>query len=225
VPFQFNFDRGIGPEDDGHRLTLNVQPVIPFALNEEWNIVSRTIVPFIHQSDVAPGSGDQTGVGDIVQSIFFSPAKPTSSGLIWGAGPVFLLPTATDDMLGSEKFGIGPTVVVLKQESGWTYGALANHIWSVAGDDDRSDVNATFLQPFLSYTTPDAWTFTLNTEATYDWEADEWSLPINLMASKLIYLGDQPVQMFAGVRYWAESPSNGPKGFGFRLGFTLLFPK
>jgi hypothetical protein len=181
VPFQFNFDRGYGPTDDGERYVLNIQPVIPISISDDWNLISRTIIPIVHQDDLFPGAGDQTGLGDIVQSFFFSPKEPTSGGLIWGVGPVFLLPTATDDLLGAEKFGIGPTIVLLKQDSGWTYGILANHIWSVAGDDSRTDVNATFLQPFLSYTTHDAWTFTLNTESTYDWEGEQWSVPINVM--------------------------------------------
>ncbi len=223
VPFQFNFDRGYGPDDDGHRFVLNIQPVIPISLSADWNLISRTIVPIVHQHDLFPGAGDETGLGDITQSFFFSPKEPTA-GWIWGAGPVFLIPSATDDSLGSEKFGIGPTVVVLKQEHGFTYGALANHIWSVAGEDDRADVNATFMQPFLSYTTADAWTFTVNTESTYDWESSDWSVPINGIVFKLVRIGGQPIQFFAGVRYWAESPDNGPEGFGFRCGFTLLFP-
>jgi hypothetical protein len=224
VPFQFNFDRGYGPDGDGERYALNIQPVIPISLNQDWNVISRTIVPIVHQDDLFRSAGDQTGLGDILQSLFFSPKEPTSGGLIWGAGPAFLIPTATDDLLGGEKFGLGPTIVALKQEKGWTYGALANHIWSVAGDDDRADVNATFIQPFLAYTTPDAWTFTLNTESTYDWEAEGWSVPINGIISKLVRFGDQPIQFFAGVRYWADSPDNGPEGFGVRCGFTLLFP-
>lgn len=224
VPFQFNYDRGYGPDGDGERYTLNIQPVIPIALNEDWNLISRTIVPIIYQDDMSPGAGDQFGLGDIVQSFFFSPKQPTSGGLIWGAGPVLLLPTATDELLGGEKFGIGPTIVLLKQDSGWTYGILANHIWSVAGDDERSHVNATFLQPFVSYTTPDAWTFTLNTESTYDWNAEAWSVPVNVQISKLVRLGGQPISIGAGVRYWAESPDSGPEGFGFRFVVSLLFP-
>lgn len=224
VPFQFNYDRGFGPVDDGKRLALNIQPVIPFSLNEEWNLISRTITPIIYQNDMFPGAGSDFGLGDIVQSMFFSPKEPTAGGVIWGAGLVFLLPTATDRALGSEKFGIGPTAVVLKQEHGWTYGALANHIWSVAGNSNRAAVNATFLQPFISYTTPDAWSFTFNTESTYDWNSSQWSVPLNFVVAKLVKFGDQPLQLFAGVRYWAESPTNGPEGFGFRFGFTLLFP-
>lgn len=224
VPFQFNYDRGFGPED-GNRETLNIQPVIPISLNEDWNIISRTILPVIWQNDIAGPSGHQFGLGDTTQSFFLSPKEPTAGGIIWGVGPAFLLPTATDDLLGSGKFGIGPTAVVLKQEKEWTVGALANHIWSVAGEGSRPDVNSTFLQPFLSYTTKDAWTFTLNTESTYDWESDEWSVPINFEISKLVKFGEQPVSFQAGARYWATAPESGPEGWGFRVAVTFLFPK
>lgn len=121
--------------------------------------------------------------------------------------------------------GAGPTGVVLKQFDGWTVGMLANHIWSFAGDSDRSDINSTFLQPFVSYTTKDAWTFTLNTESAYNWEAHQWSVPINVQVSKLVVIDKQPISLFAGVRYWAVSPDSGPDGFGFRTGISLLFPK
>lgn len=224
VPFQFNYDRGFGP-NDGYRAYLNIQPVIPFELNDDWNVISRTIIPVISQDDIAGPSGHQFGLGDITQSFFFSPSAPGPGGIIWGAGPAFLLPTATDDLLGSGKFGVGPTAVVLKQMGGLTIGALGNHIWSVAGDDDRPDVSSTFIQPFLSYTNKDSWTFTLNTESTYDWENDQWSVPINFTVSKLTRFGQQPVSLFAGARYWAEAPENGAEGFGVRAGLTFLFPK
>jgi hypothetical protein len=224
VPFQFNYDHGYGPLD-GDKATLNIQPVIPMSLNEDWNLISRTILPVTWQNDIAGPSGSQFGLGDVVQSFFLSPAKPTGSGIIWGAGPVFLIPTATDDLLGGEKWGAGPTVVALKQEGPWTYGVLANHIWSFAGSDDRSDISSTFVQPFLSYTTPDAWTFALNTESTYDWEAEEWSVPINFTVSKLVKIDKKPISLTAGVRYWAAAPENGPEGVGFRLAVTFLFPK
>ncbi|MCZ0964617.1 transporter, partial [Paracoccus benzoatiresistens] len=185
VPFQLNYDDGIGPEGDGSRYLLNIQPVVPFSLGQDWNLISRTIIPVVHQSDVLPGSGSQTGVGDIVQSFFFSPKAPTAGGVIWGVGPVFLLPTASDELLGTGKWGAGPTGVVLVQRGPWTVGGLANHLWSFAGDEDRADVNRTFLQPFASYTTPEAWTFTLQTESTYDWETEQWSVPVNAVASKL----------------------------------------
>lgn len=224
VPFQFNYDSGYGV-DDGQKAYVNVQPVIPFSLNDDWNLISRTILPIAWQSNIAGPSGDQFGLGDITQSLFFSPKQPSDGGIIWGVGPVFLVPTATDSMLGSGKWGAGPTGVVLKQFDGWTVGMLANHIWSFAGDDDRADVSSTFMQPFISYTTPDAWTFTLNTESSYNWEAEDWSVPVNFTVSKIVKLDKVPVSLTAGVRYWADSPAGGPEGWGFRSGITLLFPK
>ncbi|WP_235814934.1 transporter [Roseibium aggregatum] len=224
VPFQWNYDHGFGPAD-GNKVTLNVQPVVPFSLNEDWNLISRTILPVVWQDDIAGNSGTQFGLSDTTQSFFFSPKEPTSGGIIWGLGPVLLLPTGTDDLLSTRKWGAGPTGVVLRQSGPWTYGGLVNHVWSYAGDDNRNDVNSTFLQPFLSYTTDDAWTFTLNSESTYDWTSDEWSVPINAMVAKLVTIDKQPLSFQAGVRYYAASSDNGPEGFGARAAVTFLFPK
>jgi hypothetical protein len=225
VPFQLNYDQDIGPEDDGDRWVLNVQPVVPITINEDWNLISRTILPLVSQSDLYPGAGSQSGIGDIVQSVFFSPKEPTADGWIWGAGPVLLLPTGSDDLLTTDQWAAGPTAVLLKQQGPWTYGALANHLWSFAGGDDRADIDATFLQPFLSYTTPTAWSVAINTESTYDWEGEQWSVPVNCVVTKVTKVGGQLVSVGGGLRYWADSPDNGPEGVGFRIVVTLLFPK
>jgi len=223
VPVQNNFDFGAGPDGDGFQYKVNLQPVVPISLNEDWNLISRTILPYVYQEDVI-GTSSQSGLADTVQSLFFSPKQPTSGGIIWGAGPVFQLPTATDDLLGEEKWGIGPTAVALKQQKGWTYGALANHVWSFAGDDSRADVNRTFLQPFVSYTTKTFTTLTLNTESAYDWERSQWTVPLNGMVSQLLKVGKQPIQLSLGARYYAEKPSDGPE-WGLRFAVTFLFPK
>lgn len=221
VPIQSNFDFGIGP-GDGTRWTTNIQPVIPLSVNDDWNLITRTIIPIVEVEGTAlTDAGDASGLGDIVQSFFFS---PTSSDPIWGIGPAFLYPSATDPLLGGEKWGMGPTAVVLKQEGPWTFGGLVNHIWDFAGDDARNDVNATFIQPFVSYITPTATTFSLNTESTYDWTSGEWVVPINFVVSQLTKFGSQPVQVFAGARYYADAPTGGPE-WGVRAGLTLLFPK
>ncbi|MBT4530125.1 MAG: transporter [Phycisphaerae bacterium] len=224
VPFQGNYDRKIGPNNDGDRYQLNFQPVVPIELNDDWNLISRTIVPIIDQNNILPGSGRQKGVGDVLQSFFFSPRKPTDSGWILGAGPVFLLPTASNDLLGAEKWGAGPTFVGLRQEGPWTYGLLANHIWSFAGNKNRADISSTYAQPFASYTTKDAWTFTAQTEMTYNWKTDEWSIPLEGTAAKMLSFGNQKVTIFGGLKYWVDSPDSGPQGLGFRFGITLLFP-
>lgn len=228
VPFQNNFDSGFG-SDDGYRYTLNIQPVIPFSLSEDWNLVSRTILPVIDQDySVATPAGDidlgASGLGDVVQSLFFSPAMPTESGLIWGAGPVFLIPTATDDFLGGEKWGIGPTAVLMAQKGPWSYGVLANHIWSVAGEDERNDISNTFLQPFVAHQFSGGRTLSLNTETTYDWVADQWTIPVNLSFSKVTKIGSQMISFSVGAKYYLESPEGGPE-WGLRAGITVLFPK
>lgn len=225
VPFQGNYNDGIGPLGDGNQTYVNVQPVIPFKLNDDWNLISRTILPVVSQNDILPGAGNQWGLGNTQQSLFFSPVKPMN-GIIWGVGPILYLPTATDDLLGPEKWGAGPTAVALWQGGPWTIGALANQIWSFAGDADETDINQFYVQPFISYTTKDAWTYTLNTESTYNWLTDEWSVPVNATVSKLVHFGKQPISLFGGARYWITSPEDaGPTGWGARFGMTFLFPK
>ena len=225
VPIQMNYDTNYGVAEDGSVLRVNVQPVIPITLNEDWNLISRTILPIVDQNDFPFPGVSEFGLGDTVQSVFFSPKAPTASGWIWGAGPVLLVPTATDEVLGSEKWGIGPTAVVLKQQGPWTYGALANHIESFAGDDQRADISATFVQPFVAYVTPTQTTYSINTESTYDWEGNDWSVPVNVSVSQLLRVGNQLVSVGGGLRYWVTAPDNGPDGWGFRLAVTLLYPK
>jgi hypothetical protein len=222
LPLQSNFDFGMGT-GSGWRYTLNVQPVIPIALGPKWNMISRTIIPIIHQGNVTGPNTSQSGLGDIVQSFFFSPNK--TEPIIWAVGPVVLIPTATDDRLGAQKWGLGPTALALKQKKGWTYGVLANHIWSVAGKSNRGDVSATFIQPFLSYSNKQAWTYSINTESTYDWISNSWSIPINPFISKLVRFGKQPVSFGGGLKCWVTTPTGGPEGCGLRIVVTALFPK
>ncbi len=222
VPFQSNFDFGMGEDEKGFRYTLNFQPVIPIKINKDWNLISRTILPIIGQSDVV-GTSSQFGLGDVVQSFFFSPNK--AEPFVWGAGPVVLIPTGTNQYLGSQKFGLGFTGLILKQTGQWTVGSLMNHIWSVAGKESRADVSLTYFQPFLSYTTKTAWTVNLNTEMTYDWNAKTSNVPIHFTVSKLVRFGKQPVSIGGALRCWAHSAPGGPQWCGFRLIFTPLFPK
>lgn len=223
LPFQNNFDWGGGPNDDGFQYKLTIQPVIPISLSEDWNVISRTILPFVYQDNIV-GTSSQSGLADTTQSFFFSPVKPTKSGWIWGAGPVLQLPSATDDRLGEEKWGAGPTGVALRQHGPWTYGLLFNHIWSFAGEAGRAEVNRTFLQPFGSYTAKTFTTFGLNTESSYDWKGDQWSVPFNVFLQQLLKVGKQPISLLIGGRYYAEGPSGAPE-WGLRFQLTFLFPK
>lgn len=256
VPFQANYDFRMGPQNEGTQFKLNFQPVIPLSLNKDWNLIIRTIVPYISQEDVFkarlpkfpglpgdvpdaldraaekafnkavkknfPNDAHQNGLGDIVQSLFFSPKEPVG-GWILGFGPALLYPSATDDKLGTEKWAAGPTALALQQSGGWTYGALANHLWSYAGNEDRRSVNLTFVQPFVSYATKTKTTFGINAEATYDWNESQWTVPLNLTVAQLVKVGKLPVQFAVGGRYYAEGPSGAPD-WGVRFVITPLFP-
>ena len=128
-------------------------------------------------------------------------------------------------MLTTDKWAAGPTAVALKQQGPWTYGALVNQLWSFAGESSRNDISSTFLQPFVSYTTPSAVSYTLQTESTYDWKQSQWNVPVNFVVGKVTKIGKQLVQFSGSIRYYADSPASGPEGFGFRFAFVLLFPK
>lgn len=228
LPVQYNWNQKMGPTGDGIQTVTNIQPVLPFSIHDDWNLISRTIVPVIDQRSLAPdGIADKSGIGDVTQSLFFSPKAVGESGWTWGAGPVFLIPTGSDDLLTQEQWAAGPTAVALKQANGWTVGVLANHLWSLEDSpgEGRETINATFLQPFLSYTTFTYTSFGINTESTYDWRAKEWSVPLNMTITQLLRIGGQPLSIQLGPRYWLDSPEDGAQGWGFRAAVTLLFPR
>jgi hypothetical protein len=227
VPLQMNFDGDIGPkvagERQGERISLNIQPVIPIRLNSDWNMISRTILPVVWQNNIIPGSGSQFGLGDTVQSLFFSPAVPR--GAIWGVGPVLLVPTGTDPLLSGGKWGGGPTGVVLKQLGTVTIGGLANHIWSFAGNSARNDISTTFVNPFISNALKSGFTYGLVADITYDWKGDRWTMPVSFTASQVTKIGGQLVSIGGGLRYYAVANEFSPHGFAGRFTVTLLFPK
>ncbi|MGH7622492.1 MAG: transporter [Gemmatimonadaceae bacterium] len=227
VPFQFNWEQGVGYQD-ATRTVLNVQPVVPFSLNDKWNLIGRWIMPFVSQPALTPGSEPVYGLSDVLFSAFFAP-KSTKSGLIWGIGPAAALPMSDDPRIGSGQWSVGPTGVVLKTSGPWTYGVLANQLWSfkATSDADRPKVNRTFVQPFLSYTTPHAVSFVVQSEATYDHEAasgDKWTFPINFQVSQVTRFGPFPFSVLGGWGYFVESPDIGPDR-KIRIAFTILLPR
>ena len=228
VPIQNNWDFGIGPAN-AMKYTVNIQPVIPIGISDDWNLIIRTIMPVIYQealvnNPAAPASlrESHAGLGDITQSFFFSPKEPVG-GWILGAGPVLYYPTASQSDLGAGKYGAGPTIVALQQKDGFTYGVLANHIWSFAGWGPQN-VNSTYIQPFLSYTTKTYTTPSINTESTYNWQSGQWTVPINVGIQQLVKIGKMPIAFQIGYRYYAQRPAYGPD-WGLRFAVTFLFPK
>lgn len=223
LPLQLNFDQDLGSNGEGSQTLFNAQPLIPFSLNEEWHLISRTIIPFIHQEDVAWVGQNESGVGDVLQSFFFSPSQTPENGWIWGVGPAMSLPTASHDAFGIDSWAFGPTAVALKTKGAWTAGVLINHLWSTS--NGSSDFNGTYMEPWVSYVLPSNTTISISVESAYDWNADELGLPLNFIVDQLITLGDQPVSVGIAARYWAESYSGGPQDWGLRLQVTFIWPK
>ena len=190
VPFQNNFNFGTGSKNRTVWI-LNIQPVIPIKISEEWNLITRTIMPVINQPSLFSGTSSATGLGDINPTFFFSPAK--SGELIWGVGPTFTLPTATDSLIGSGKFSMGPAAVALTIQGHWVLGALANNQWSVVGWG-KQNVNAFLLQPFVNYNLPDGWYLLTAPIMTANWAAnkagDVWTVPLGGGVGKLFRLGE-----------------------------------
>ena len=225
VPFQGNWDTDAGADGKGDRYVLQIQPVIPFKLSSSMNLISRTILPVITQTGITGPHRTQTGIGDTVQSLFLSPAKPLGGWLIVGVGPAASLPTGSSTALTSGKLSVGPTFVALTQQQSWIMGVLVNQLWSVAGKTDRPDTSNLFVQPFITYTTRKAMTFGLNSETSCNWriEGRQCAVPINATVGQLVRFGTQPVSFTFGGRYYANRLPGSPK-WGLRFVTTLLFP-
>jgi hypothetical protein len=223
VPFQFNWAQPVGP-DEATRFILNVQPVMPFSVNEDWNLIARVILPFVGQPSLVPDGTAASGLSDVLASFFFS---PKSGKLIWGVGPVLSLPSNSEPTLGTGKWSAGPTVVLLKQSGPWTYGALWNQVWSFAGPSSRLDVNQMYLQPFLVYNTPTAVSIGMNSETIANWKAEsgqKWTVPLNFFVSKVATFGMFPASYQVGVGFYVDKPEGGPD-WQLRSTITLLLPK
>jgi len=242
VPLQSNFYFGAGFHQNKMIYVLNVQPVIPFNLSDEWNLITRIIMPIINQPNLSPSFGGLvpsttgTGLGDFNPSFFFSPAKPGE--LIWGVGPTFTLPTATDRDLGAGKWSMGPTGVALRMHGPWVYGVLINNQWSVAGWGDKT-VNLMLLQWFLNYNFPGAFYLTTSPIITANWKAarggDVWTVPLGGGIGKLFRLGDVfpleghpiaklPMNIQLQAYGNVAKPEFGPK-WQLRFQIQFLFPK
>jgi hypothetical protein len=236
VPFQNNFNFGAGLHRDKMIYILNIQPVIPIHITENWNLITRVITPIVNQPSLAPGLGTATGLGDINPTFFLSPAKPGE--LIWGVGPTFTLPTASDRLLGSGQWSMGPAGVVLTIQGHWVLGALMNNQWSFAGWGDKP-VNSFLLQPFVNYNFPHGWYLSSAPILTANWRADKagdvWTIPLGGGVGKLFRLGEilplegdriakLPINTQLQGYGNLATPQLGPK-WQLRFQIQFLFPK
>jgi hypothetical protein len=224
LPFQNNTDFGVG-EFDRTRNTLNIQPVVPTSLNENLLLISRVILPVVYQPQLTSGGDDAFGLGDLNPTFFFSPKS--TSNITWGVGPSFVIPTATDDILGTGKWSIGPSGVVVITKDNMVFGGLANQVFSFAGDSDREDVSQFLLQPFFNYNLANGWYLVTAPIITANWEAssdDTWTIPIGGGFGRVFSLAKQPVNATL-QGYWNAARPDGGAEWTMRTQLQLLFPQ
>jgi hypothetical protein len=226
VPIENDFypQTGINKENE---YVLEIKPVVPIPLSKDWNLITRTIIPVIQTPELAPGINGTSGLGDIQESLFFSPTKAGLGEIIWGAGPAISVPTATEHIYGTGKTSIGPTVVVLKSQGHWLFGSLAQNLWSVeAGPKDRPAVNQMLLQPFVNYNLPHKWYLTSSPVITANWKLDagRWFVPVGGGAGKIVRFGKVPVNIYGQFFGNAEHP-NGTSKWSARFQMQFLFPR
>ena len=226
LPFQNNTNFNTGPLN-GTQNILNIQPVVPFELNKDWNLITRTILPLVWQPAFYPGQGSRFGLADLQLSGFVSPSQPGADGLIWGAGAIVQMPTDTNE-LGNKNWGMGPTAVVLHLKPGnpWVYGALVNNVWSLSSSQ-RGGYNNFLIQPFLNYNLPGGTYINTVPIITADWKAEgsqRWTVPLGLGIGHIFHVGRLPVNTQVGGYYNVVHPDNGPN-WQLRLQVQLMFPK
>jgi hypothetical protein len=246
VPIQNNTNFGIGPFGRNQNV-LNIQPVIPVNVTQDWNLIIRWITPIVWQP--APGTANLEvygivedtpayfaatdvqahagvlGWGDMTPTFFMSLVKPHK--VIWATGPMFTLPTATGKVLGQGKLSMGPSIVALAQPGHWTVGALVNNVWSVAGPSDRADVNQMSLQYFINYNLQKGWSLSMSPTITANWQASSgnvWTVPVGGGVARVFRLGFQPVNASASLFGNAVHPVGGSP-WGMRLQLSFLYPK
>jgi hypothetical protein len=225
VPFQNNINFNYGPRHLTQDV-LNIQPVLPFTLTQDWNLITRWILPIIHQPSLAKGDSSDTGLGDLNPTLFLSTS--VASDLLVGFGPTFLFPTASSSQLGTEKWGMGPSAVAVWMPGHWVVGSLINNIWSYAGPTSREAVNEMTLQYFLNYNLPDGWYLSSAPIITANWEAerdaDIWTVSVGGGVGKLLRIGRLPVNTQVQAFWNAEAPRHGGD-WTLRTQLQFLFPK
>jgi hypothetical protein len=225
-PIQENMNVNVGPLD-GNQSVLNIQPVIPISISDDWNIITRTIIPIISVPAFAPGQDRISGIGDIQLSAFLSPANP--GNWIWGAGVVTQMPSHSNSIFGNDHAGIGPTFVVLHLEKGspWVYGVLANNIWSVGNSNSPAYSNM-LVQPFINYNLASGAYFTTGPAITANWQAagsQVWTVPMGGGIGKLFKLGGKlPVNTQLAAYYNVVRPEFAGNWL-FRVQVQVLLPK
>lgn len=221
LPFQINYDRGYGSKGDGRVFTGKVQPVVPIKLSEEYSYFVRTVIPYQWKND---GDGyDVDGFGVPLIETFFSRTVEERSE--FSIGPFVSPPALSGSRFGTQQTGVGVSWLGIVRPGDWAIGLFGYQSFAIGGSDAGGTANSTYLQPFISYVTKDAWTYSINTESTTTWDPGSFSAPVNLTVDKAVIVGDLPVSFAVCGRYYVESSDDGASGFGGRLQVTFVLPR
>lgn len=226
LPFQYDSFQNWG-EDRSPRNVLSIKPVIPIHVTDDWNIITRTTVPLISQPG-QQGDGRTYGIGDTNLQFLFSPIEPAESGITWGAGPAFQLPTHTDDDLGNNKWAAGPAAAALTMHGPWVYGAVGQHLWASRGSDKSTNISQSLIQPFVNYNFGQGSYLVSSPDITADWNAenggDVWNLPVGGGAGHVFFAGERPIDVQFQAFYNVHHPKDAGN-WSARLRVTLLYPQ
>ena len=223
LPLQNNTNIYIGDSTQSQNI-LNIQPVWPFEINDNWNVITRTIMPVTSNPNILTGSDRINGIGDTSFSAFLS---PKGGDITWGVGPVFLFPTASDDALGSDKWAGGISAVALAMPGKWVLGALASNLWSFAGSGEK-DINLFTLQPFINRNFDAGWYVTTAPIITANWEADNdhrWTLPLGGGVGKIFKIGKQAINAQLSLYNNVITPDDYGSEWQLRTQIQFLFPQ
>jgi hypothetical protein len=221
LPLQFNYYTG-GGLGSKTSLILNVQPVLPLALDSRWMLVSRTVIPYVNIP--TPAVVRSTGIADIQEQMYFTPRHAGS--FVWGAGPLLSIPTATNDLVRTGQWALGPNAVGLVTRDRWVIGALASNIWRIGGVNNGAAINQFTIQPFVNFNIPSGWSIVTAPLITSNWSAaddDRWTVPIGIGIAKVTAIGRQPVSVGAQYYHAVAHPDNAGAN-QFRFQFTMLYP-
>lgn len=220
VQIEENAQFGFGPDNDVLNY-LRIQPLIPFKLNEDWSLISRSVIPIVH----LPWPMETDGLSDIALQLFLTPAR--NGKFVWGVGPAFVFPAATEKMIGAGKWSAGPVVGGIYTNGSWVVSAIASNVWSFAGDDSRRDVNAMGLRPTINYNLPNGWYLTSSPTIIATWgesRPNRWLVPLGGGVGKVFSVSSQRMSTTLESYYHIVSPQIGPD-WQLRFQLTLLFPK
>ncbi len=217
-----NIGFNVGPENKPGSVTT-LQPIIPFQITPEWNVLTQTTLQFISLPSISPDEGHINGLGDATLYAVLSPNR--TAEWLWGVGAVFQLPTHTNASLGTDKWGVGPAAVAMRTVENWVYGAIANTVWSFAGPKDASTINGLSVQYIVNYNLVQGWYLLSNGTITSNWQASsshKWTVPVGGGIGKAFSLDKQALSLQLQGFYNVVEADNLPRWY-FQLALQHMF--